>query len=176
MSTFSQALSNPVVVGILVLAAVALGNQLLKFLKAMKADYDAKAQAANAALANLAGAIHLATETLSAVVGEADARLVRVEKLLADATASSEKLLTGSLKACEAIATATDKHRASVEAFSENLFGRDRGKEALEIPSEIDKDRAYTEMQFRAAGKTPEEARDLAEQELAHTGALYPSE
>ncbi len=178
MQALSNALSNPLIVAILVLSAAYGGNHLWKAVKILKRERDERAEAANTAINHLAGTILQAKAVLTELMESWESRMQAVEQLLKDAALNSEKLLAGSLKACEAIATETAQHRASVEAFSKNLFGQeanDRGREALEIPSDRDKDKHFREMEHRAAGATDSEARDLAEQDLAHTESIYPS-
>ncbi len=178
MSTLSQALTNQVVAVVLALGAVFGGNWAWKFIQSWRLANDQKAYMANAAINHLSEAINTAVLDLKMSMTQSDTRMLVIEKLLKDAATNSEKLLAGSLKACEAIATETAQHRASVEAFSKNLFGQeanDRAREALEIPSERDKDKHFREMEYRAAGSTDTEARDLAEQDLAHTESIYPS-
>lgn len=174
MSTLSQALTNPLVIVILAIGAFGACQWLWKQAKAWKAASDEQKQVANAAIENLACAINHAVGKLVDSIDRYDGRMVAVEKLLTDAASTSDKLLAGTLKACEAIATETAQHRASVEAFSKNLFGQEPNK-SLEMPTEYEKDKVYREMEYRAAGKPDNEARDLAEQDLAHTDAIYPS-
>ncbi len=109
--------------------------------------------------------------------------LKSVADVLAKATTLQEQMLGGAIKACEAIAVETAKHRASVDAFSKLVFKhdadreKDKDRDAVQAPSESDKDRFYSEMTHRAAGKTSEEAAALAEEEaLAGAATAYPSE
>ncbi len=176
MSTIAQAFTNPIVIAVLALALYVGCQRLWKWREIQRAESAQRAAAANAAIDNLACAINAAVTGLVDAADRWDTRMAKVEKLLADAASNSDKILTGSTKACEAIAVATDKHRATVEEFSKTIFGKERGKEALEAPSDLDKDRAYREMQYRAEGKTSEEAADAANIDLIKEGAMYPSE
>ncbi len=104
-----------------------------------------------------------------------------VAEVLAKAATLQEQMLGGAIKACEAIAVETAKHRASVDAFAKLVFkqetDKDKDRDAVQAPSEADKDLFYSKMEHRAAGKTAEEAKALAEEEaLAGSATAYPSE
>lgn len=90
----------------------------------------------------------------------------RFSKSLESAASMSEKILTGTAKACEAIAVTTEKHRETVASLGKLLFGTGSGKDALTQPSEQDRDLLAAEMAYRAQGNSPGEARALAEAEI----------
>lgn len=164
--------NNPVV---LVIATVALylgGQWAWRAIKAALATRETAEQERTAALVKLAEAISSAAIQSAA----SNAVIVKLEAALLRAADLEAKMLPGVIKACEAIAEATDKHRTGVAEFGKMVFGPNAGKDALAKPSEEDKDRIYAEMQYRAAGKSAEEAHDLASIELANDGAgLYPT-
>ncbi len=109
--------------------------------------------------------------------------LKSVGDVISNAMALQEKMLDGATRACLAIATETGKHRASVDAFAKLVFKqeagaeKDKDRDAVQAPSEADKDLFYAEMEHRSAGKTEAEAKALAEEEALAAGATaYPSE
>ncbi len=103
--------------------------------------------------------------------------MASIEATVAEFKASQEKAMAGTVKACAAIAIATDKHRESVAELGKMFFGSDPGREALQNATEEYKDKTYRKMEHRAAGKTEEEAEALAEVEIEQDAlSTYPSE
>ncbi len=153
MSTITQALSNPmvlIIVALAVFAAFQKSREMLKKYLASKSESETR----NADAMN----------KLTAALEKWDVQ---------ESTKRAETLLAGTIKACEAIAVATDAHRKVVEAFSKTVFGND--KDALQQADDLERDKLYVQMQHRAAGKSPEEARILAENEVEQNDALQPS-
>ncbi len=101
-------------------------------------------------------------------LGQSQDELARVEmkaaSILDIMSDNQEKIMTGTIKACEAIVVATEKHRETVAEFSKLVFPENK-KDALQYANEVDKDRIYSEMGHRAAGKSDDEAAALAEEE-----------
>lgn len=160
-----------VIVSVAVLIAIQF---IIKKLNSWQAARQENAKALNETLTQLAKTLEVVVKSQIVFEQALVPEVGKLQKALLDSNAMTEKMLTGATKACEAIAVSTEKHRMTVEQLGKLLF--DGGsKDALQVAQEEDRDRHYAEIAYRIAGKTPEEAKMLAEEELAGESTMYPS-
>lgn len=179
-----QTLQNPAVIVAITLVAVLGGNWLREQWKKSQAEHAAREAIRNAVWEKLS---HSIEELMSIIrithedaVAQLEARQQQVERAslyLKETKVAQEAFLAGTIRVGEAVSIAIDELRKTVKEFGKLVFGNDPGKEALQVPTDADKDRVYSLVQHRMAGHTEEEASALADlDEERAASAAYPTE
>jgi hypothetical protein len=177
-----QIVSNPVTVAALSILVYFATTKIIAAVKHAREESAKRNKANIDTVARLA----ISQEALAAELATARTDFAACLRLLASRTdylteslnssaKASEKILEGTTKACEAIAVATDKHRETVAEFTKLVVGPGMSKDSLETATDEHKDRVFSEMAHRAAGETPERARELAELEEMQAANSYPT-
>lgn len=165
------------VMNILFAALVCVGiyhfcMDLAKNIKAKAQERLATTRDLNKALEVLAKS-HLTMEMrIAAEADRFNLSVLEFRKALDESAATQAKAMIGVMKACEAIAATTERHRDTVASLGKLLFGTQSPTEALMHPSEQDRDRLSAEVAYRAQGHTPLEAQALAEAEIDREASM----
>lgn len=146
---------SPTVLAILATALVLIAAN---YVKTMLAQAGARRAAALKAETDLVQALQAFTTT----AGKLSGGFEKIEEL--------PKFMEGFVKVCQAFVIEVSKMRAASDKLNKLILQGQDGREAIQTPTEDDKDRAYRVMEHMASGMDAEAAAQaVADEELKKT-------